>query len=440
MDNNTIADDASSLWRSPIFLRFWGADGFFDLARQSSIVVIPLIGALTLNATPFQMGVLGAAATTPSLIISLIAGVWVDRLPRRTTMVVVAACRFLFMASIPVLWWFDLLTVWLLAGIAFLGGTTTLFFDLSRLAWMPSLVGRRRLSDANGKMHASQSAAQMVGPTVGGAAAGAFSPPLAMLVDAPASLIATILVRGLPSTHGSSERSRGSVWRQAVTGLKLSVRNPILRTTIGTSGLTSLFGHVFLAVYVLYMATSLTLSSFEIGLVFGIGGFGALIGSFLAAPLARQFGVGRTIAAGWLLFGLGGLPIPLAILVPEYALPLVIFSEFLQWLVLPIAEVNQLSLRQAITPDHLLGRVSASYRFFVSGMIPVGSLLGGVLGTLVGLQTTLLIGVAGMLGAFVWVAFSPVRAIGEHPEEPLELATTAGDPDTFELVRSESSS
>jgi MFS family permease len=429
MNDKSNVDDAASLWRSPIFLRFWCADAFLDLARQSSIVVIPLIGALTLDASPFEMGVLGAAATAPSLLISLIAGVWVDQLPRRATMIIAALARCLLALSIPVLWWLDILGVWLLAAITFLGGTTSLFFDLSRMAWLPSLVGRTRLADANGKMNASKSTAQMVGPTIGGAVAGATLPPLAMLLDVPASLGSALLMRGVSADESSSTatRRKGSAWRQGIEGLSLSLRNPILRATIASSGLTSLFGHVFLAVYVLYMANALGLSSFEIGLVFGIGGFGALIGSFLAAPLAQRFGVGRTISAGWLLFGLGGLPIPLAILVPEYALPLVIFSEFFQWLVLPLAEVNQLSLRQAITPDSHLGRVSASSRFFVAGMVPIGSVLGGALGSLIGLQATLLVGVFGMLAAFVWIAASPVRSIGVHPKEPMNLEPAPGD-------------
>ena len=425
MEPYATTDDSSPLWQSRSFLYFWGADGFLDLARQSSIVVIPLIGALTLGASPFEMGILGAAATAPSLLISLFAGVWVDQLPRRLTMISSALVRCLLVASIPILWQLDLLSVWLLAGIAFLSGAMALFFDLSRLAWMPSLIGRSRLPDANGKIEASRSAAQMAGPAAGGAAAGAISPPFAMLIDAPASLIAAVLIRKVPGGEHrgtrSSQSSSASVWRQAFDGLSISLRNPLLRATIGASGLTSLFGHIFLAVYVLFMATALELSSFEIGLVFGVGGFGALIGSLLAAPLADRFGVGRTISAGWLLFGLGGLPIPLAILVPEYALVLVVASEFFQWMVLPIAEVNQLSLRQAITPDSHLGRVSASYRFLVNGMIPVGSLIGGVLGSLVGLPATLLIGVAGMLGAFVWVVLSPIRSVYRQPSEPLEL-------------------
>jgi predicted MFS family arabinose efflux permease len=417
MDQKAIPDDATSLLRSPAFRRIWGAEGLIDLARQSSIVVIPLIGAVTLEATPFQMGLLGASASAPSLLVSLIAGVWVDRLPRRGSMIASAGVRCLLVLSIPVLWWFNALTVWLLAGIAFLAGTTGLFFDLARLAWLPALVGRARLSDANGKMQASRSAAQMIGPAIGGAVASAATPPLGMMVDAPASLVSAILLRKVPPEQRDHQDGNGreSIWRQAINGLVLSLRNPILRATIGASGLTGLFGHVFLSVYVLYMASVLDLSSFEIGMVFGIGGLGALIGSFLAAPIAARFGTGRAITAGWLLFGLGGLPIPLAFMVPEYALALVIFSEFVQWMVLPVAEVNQLSLRQAVTPDRYLGRVAASYRFFVGGMVPIGSLIGGGLGSLIGLPATLLVGVFGMLLAFLWIVVSPVRSIRHLP-------------------------
>jgi predicted MFS family arabinose efflux permease len=427
MDYNSNKGGDISLWRWPAFRRVWSADGLIDLGRQSSIVVIPLIGALTLDASPFQMGVLGASSAAPALLVSLIAGVWIDRLPRRGLMIVSAALRCLLVLSIPALWWADLLTVWLLAGIAFLAGAAGLFFDLARLSWLPALVGRHRLSDANGKMQASQSAAQMIGPSIGGAVAGASAPPIGMLVDAPASLVSAILMSKVPSDQPAigASRVRESVWGQAIDGLKLCLRHPILRATIGASGLTGLFGHVFLSVYVLYMATTLELSSFEIGLVFGIGGFGALIGSFLASPLAVRFGTGRTITAGWLLFGLGGLPIPLAFMVPEYALALVIFSEFFQWMVLPIAEVNQLSLRQAVTPDRYLGRVAASHRFLVGGMVPLGALIGGTLGSFIGLPATLLIGVAGMLLAFLWIVVSPVRNVRELPNGDPDIATSA---------------
>jgi MFS family permease len=424
-----MSEASPSLWRHPAFLRLWTADALFDLARQSSIVVIPLIGALTLDATPFQMGVLGAASTAPSLLISLAAGVWVDRLPRRRTMAIAALLRFVLMGSIPLLWWAGLLSIWLLVGIAFLGGTMTLMFDLARHAWLPALIGRKRLLEANGRMHASHSVAQMAGPTLGGAVAGVLLPPLAMLIDAVSSGTSALVAGKIPGEDRATQPTgpRIPLWRQALDGLRFALGDRTLRATIGASGVTSLFGHVFLAVYVLYMANSLQLSSFEIGLVFALGGFGALLGSFLAAPLARKFGVGWTIIAGWLLFGLGGLPIPLAILVPAYALILVVASEFFQWLVLSVAEVNQLSLRQAITPDDYLGRVSATYRFTVNGMVPVGSLLGGVLGTLVGIQATLLIGVGGMLLAFVWVLLSPLRGMRETPAEPVQVSPAPGD-------------
>ena len=417
------------LWRSNSFVNLWASDSALDLARQSSIVVIPLVGALTLGANPLQMGILGAATSAPSLLISLFAGVWVDRLPRRPTMVATSLVRVALVALIPLLWWLGLLNIWLLIGIAFLTGTMSLIFELCRLAWLPQIVGRPRLADANGKMEATRSVAQTGGPLVGGGAAGVVGPPLAMLVDAFSSLLSALFAGRIrhPDRSHAQAPARRAMLQQAAEGLRVSLRNPILRATIGASGMNNMFGHVFLAVYVLYMANVLGLTSFEIGLVFGVGGIGALIGSLAASRLSARFGVGRTITVAWLFFGLGGLPIPLAFLVPEYALILVVASEFVQWMVLPIADVNQLSLRQAITPDQYLGRVSASYRFIVYGLVPVGSLIGGGLGTLIGLQATLLVGVFGMLVAFVWIALSPVRAIESFPAEPQDLMPAPGD-------------
>jgi MFS family permease len=430
---STMKDRTQSvagLWRHSGFLRLWAADSFYQVDRQMSVVVVPLIGAITLDANAFQMGFLLAATTAPALVIGLIAGVWIDRLPRRTVMIVAASGRGLVVSAVPVLWFTGTLTIEILALCAFLGGALAIFFEIGRQAWLPGLIGRDRLVEANGKIGATRSIAQMLGPSIGGGLAGIVAAPYALLVAG----ITNVTAAGLVSRAGGDDRAPASsgprqpAWRQALDGLALAYRNRILRATIGAGSVVALFGHVFIAVYVLYMANYLHLSAFAIGLVFGVGGFGALLGSLLAAPVARRFGIGRTVIAGWLLFGLGGLPIPLAILVPEYALPLVLFSELFQWMVLEIADINQLSLRQAITPDEYLGRISATDRFVVAGMIPIGSLIGGALGSLVGVPATLLIGVGGMMLAFLWVLLSPLRSLHTQPSEPMQLVPSpSGD-------------
>ena len=187
-----------------------------------------------------------------------------------------------------------------------------------------------------------------------------------------------------------------------------------------SAAMTAFFGDVFLAVYVLYMVNVLGLSASMVGLVFGLGGLGALVGATLAAPVARRIGVGPAVIAGRVMFGLCGAPVPLAVLIPSLALPLVMTAEFLQWMMLLIAEVNSLSLRQAITPDRYLGRVNATSKFLVGGSLPLGALLGGALGELIGLKATLLVGIVGFVLAASWVYFSPLRHLHEQPE-PLEI-------------------
>lgn len=211
----------------------------------------------------------------------------------------------------------------------------------------------------------------------------------------------------------AGERSR--LGREIAEGLRAVAGDPVLRAMTGASATTSLFGYVFLAVYVLYLDHDLHLGPTAIGLVFGCGGIGSLLGSALAEPAARRFGTGPTIVLGRLLFGLAGLTIPLAVHFPHYALPLVVASEFLQWGMLVIADVNQIGLRLALTPGRLHGRVNATVRFMVSGMVPLGSLAGGALGEALGFPATLVVGALGMMTAAAWFAGSPVPRLRRPP-------------------------
>src|SRR5262249_54490323 len=163
------------------------------------------------------------------------------------------------------------------------------------------------------------------------------------------------------------------------------------------TGIVNLGGYTFLAVYVLYMTRNLGLGPEAVGFVFAAGGVGALAGSVLANRISTQIGIGTTLIISLVLFGVFCLTVPLAVLFPRYALPLILAAEFLQWLTLLIFHINALSLRQAITPHHLLGRVNSCVRFVVLGFQPIGSLLGGVLGERLGLPVTLVIGAVVML-------------------------------------------
>jgi MFS family permease len=195
-------------------------------------------------------------------------------------------------------------------------------------------------------------------------------------------------------------------------------RHAVLRPLVLSTATTEFFAYVFFAVYVLYFTRELRLSATAIGLVFATGGVGALIGAVLAAPLARRFGQGPAIVVAQLLFGVSGLVIPLAALFPTIALEMVIASEFAQWLFIMVVNVNAVSLRQALTPDRLRGRVNATFRFLVVGPQPLGSLLGGFLGGLIGLPGTLVVGEIGMLLAVLWLVASPLPGLRDAGDAP----------------------
>jgi MFS family permease len=192
-------------------------------------------------------------------------------------------------------------------------------------------------------------------------------------------------------------------------GVRYVVHQPVLRALVGCSAVTNLFGFAFLAVYVLYMVEDLDLGSTAIGLVFATGGAGAFIGAVVAGRVAGRLGTGWTLIAAQFGFGVTGLLVPLAVLVPRVALPLVVASEFLQWLTLLVYIVNATSLRQRLTDHRIQGRVNATFATAAWGMQPLGSLLGGWLGSTIGLPWTLVVGEAGMFVAFAWLLASPLR-------------------------------
>lgn len=408
-----------SLWRNSAFLNLWAAETISQFGAQVTLITLPLIAALTLAASPLQMGLLSAAMTAPSLLLGLFVGVWVDRLRRRPILIAADLARAIALVVIPLAWWSGFLSFPLLYAVAIVVGSFTVVFDVAYISFLPSLIRRDQLVDGNSKLEMSVSTAQVGGPAIGGLLVGAISAPLVLLLDA-LSYVASAVFLARIRDHERIARSqpvRGTMRADIVEGLRVVVRSEVLRALAFSSSLLTLFGWAFLAVYVLYMTGELGLGPAAVGLVFGAGGVGALIGAIIAAPTSRRFGTGPTILSARIAFGAGGLLVPVALSVPEFALELVVAAEFLQWLALVTADVNARALRQALTPDRLLGRVNATFKVIVGGAIPVGSLLGGALGELVGIRATLLIGVAGMLLAVIPLFLSPLWKIATPPDD-----------------------
>jgi MFS family permease len=418
---------APGLWGDREFLKFWAASAISDVGSQVSTLALPLIAALTLGATPWQMGLLSAAGAAPVLVVSLVAGVWVDRLRRRPVMIAADVARAVLLLAIPLATALGALTIEILYAIALLAGGLTVLFDVAFLSFIPSLVRAEQLIDANSKLEMTSSAAQVAGPGIGGTLISALGAPFAVLLDALSFLGSALFLLRTRVSEALPGRAEGrGVMVEVREGLSVVVRHPILGALARCSATTGLFSGMFLSVYVLYMTRDLDLGPVAVGLVFATGGVGSLAGALVAGWAARRYGPGPAMLHAILVFGLSGMAIPLAVLVPRVALPMVVASEFAQWMMIVIYYVNAVSVRQAIAPDRLLGRINATTRFLARGAFPIGSLMGGGLGAIIGVPLTLVVATCGLLLAVVWLVLSPVRNLRAMPtrERPREVAVT----------------
>lgn len=401
----------SGLLRQQDFVRFWLAQTVSQFGSFVTTLALPLLAAITLDASPFEMGVLAAAGTLPNLLFGLHVGVWVDRLRRRPIMIAADFGRAALLLIIPIASLLDMLSLPLLTAVAFAVGTLTVCFDVSYMSYLPTLVSDEQLIDANSKLEGSVAIAQVIGPGLAGFLVALITAPFAILVDAVTFVYSGIMVGRIehPERLPKPSNEEQLIRREIGEGLRVVIHHPILRALAGCGSLISLAGNAFLAVYVLYMKRDLGLSAAEIGFVFAVGGVGAFIGSLLAGPVAKRMGQGRAMIAAQLGFGISGLVIPLAVLAPSVALAMVVFAEFAQWLALLIYFINAMSLRQSITPDALRGRVNATNRIATAGMWPIGALLGGFMGGLIGLPQTLAATELILVLPVTWLLLSPLR-------------------------------
>jgi MFS family permease len=406
------------LWRHAEFLKLWAGQTISLFGTQVSQLAIPLAAALVLNASPAQMGLLGAFEFAPFLLLSLFAGVWVDRMYRRPVLIVADIGRALLLGSIPAAGLLGVLRIEQLYVVGLLTGVLTVFFDVAYQSYLPVLVSREHLVEGNSKLEVSRSVAQIAGPGVAGALVQLVSAPIAVLVDAlsfVASVISLLFIRTREPAPVRHEGKAGSIWFELREGLGVVLENPVLRSIAGCTGTSNLFGNAMQAVFVLYVTRELGLQPAVIGLIYAVSGPGALFGAVVAGELARRFGLGATIISSIVLTQGANVLVPLAS-GPLYVITVVLMAaSFFSGLGNPIYNINQVSLRQAITPDRLQGRMNASMRFIVWGTIPIGALLGGALGEAIGLRPTIAVLALCSLLAPLWVVFSPVRQLRVQP-------------------------
>lgn len=408
----------STLWRHPDFLKLWTGQSISLLGSQVTLLALPLTAILTLKATAFQMGVLRALQYAPALLIGLFAGAYIDRLRRRPILMAADAGRALLLGSIPLVALAGALSMGYLYGVAFLVGTLTVIFEVAYLAFLPALVGRAHLMDANVKLGASESVAQLAGPGLGGLLVQALTAPLAIAADAITFVVSvfSLALIHAPEARPAATRER-HIWREIGEGLRLALGHPILRATLIGAGITNFFAAILNSLFVLYATARLHLSPATIGAIFVLASVGGLAGAIATQWVTRHLGPGPTLLLAMLLIGVGTLVVPLAGGPAWLTVSLITAGLSVTAIGDSFWNINAVSLRQALVPDRLMGRVTASGRFVIWGAQPFGALLGGALGAIFDLRIALAVAACGFLFSFVALALSPLRTLRELPPQ-----------------------
>jgi len=409
---------AGALWSHRDFLKLWAGQSISEVGSQVSQLAIPWLAAVGLHATPLEFSLLGVLGFLPFILFALPAGVWVDRLRRRQILIVGDGARAILLALIPILWAAGVLRIWHLLILQFVVGIFTVFFDVSYQSYLPALVEREHLVDGNSKLQLTVSIAQVAGPSLSGGLIAALTAPYAIVADAISYVVSTAFMLRMRHRENlprqDADEPRPKMWPQVKEGLAWVLGNRSLRSIAGCTGTSNFFYSLLFSIVVLYAVRNLHLSSVEVGSVFAVGSVGSIIGALVANRLQKRIGVGPSIVACACCFSTSGIAFPLA---PRaFPLPVLMLGMAVGGFGGVAYNITQVSLRQAITPERLQGRMNAAMRWVVWGTIPLGTLLGGVVGQTVGLRTALWAGAIGAMPTFLWVLLSPVLSIRTMPE------------------------
>ncbi|MFG1707974.1 MFS transporter [Nonomuraea sp. M3C6] len=401
------------LLREHDFRGLFLADTASQAGTQILMLALPLVAVTALRASEFEVGLLAACQTLAFVMIGLPAGAIVDRLRKRAVMIVSDWARAAALVSVPLAWWLDVLSIYQLYAVALVLGVFTVFFDVAYQSYLPHLVERERLVEGNSALEVVRTVAQLGGPSAGGYLIQFLSAPFALVATVAGFAWSALCLGTIRKRETLSRERRAHLGKEIAEGVRFVFGQRLLRRIAGCTATSNLFGAMAQPMIVLLLARELGLGAGAIGLLMAAGGLGGVIGALLNARLSRLVGQGPTM---WLAIA---VPAPLMFMLPwveaDWRLGLFALFEFVGGAGVVVYNVTQLSFRQSITPEPLLGRMNATMRFLVWGTLPLGGLLGGVLGEVIGVRNTLLVAAGGACLAFLWVFTSPMRTMRELP-------------------------
>jgi len=418
-----------SLWRKRDFMFLWTGQASSEIGSAVTLLAIPIAAVVLLKSTTLEVAILSGLGMVPSMLFALPAGVIVDRVAKRKLMLWCDIGRFLLLASIPLatlpglhVTYAQLLIVTLFSGLLAVG------FDIAYQTYLPGVLTGEELMEANGRLGTTASFAEFVGPSLGGGLVGLLGAARAISADAATyalSVVSLLLIRK-PEPEPEPRAAGRSMRREIAEGFGFVVKHPILRNVVACMGTFNFFVSMISAVEIVFLVRILHVSPAGVGLVFSFSAIGGMLAGLAAGRLSKLIGSARLIWVSALVFGLPTFAMPLAS--PGWGALLFAGGNFFYLFRGVVFGIAQVTYRQAITPAELLGRVTASQRFLTGSGMPLGALVGGVLGTEIGVRETLWVAVAGSWCAGLWVFFSPLRTMRDLdvPEEPQSDGSPAG--------------
>lgn len=407
-----------SLWRNGPFLRMWTGQTASSVGTQLGGLAIPVLAVSVLQATEFEVGLLSAVQTAAFLLIGLPAGAWVDRWLKRRVMLFADLSRAVVLASVPILFFAGILSIWQLVVIGAIVGVASVFFDVAYQSYLPVLVEPAKLGEGNSKLETTGQLARIAGPALSGALLAVVRPAVLVGIDALTflfSFVALSTIRDREVAKPVAERKKLVI--EIAEGMSFVVNEPLLRRIVLTTSTTNLFGVLAMTMIPILVLRQLDISPVIYGIGISLGAIGGLLGAMFSARIARLIGEGTAIPVAGVVSGIAIGGMALMAVFPEAAIPLFVVSEFLYSFAVLVYNIAQVTFRQRICPPQLLGRMNASIRFVVWGVLPIGGLASGLLSTAIGIESTIIIGAVGSILACAFVVFSPLLGMREMPQQ-----------------------
>ena len=405
-----------SLWKDPDFLKIWTAQSTSNLGRM--MMVVPLVAILILEARPYQMAILGGATTAAGLAFGLLAGPWIDRSRRRIVLVITDLGSAAALASVAVAHFLFELHIEHLYAVAFVNGSLGIFNEVATRSYLPSLIERDRLLEANSKIAASDSVVEQIGFSVGGFIAQLASAIAASIVQTVTFLVSGLLILAIrkPEPVPPKPATRPNIRREIADGYRFIGHNRIL-LVMAISGVTLAgAGGIYGGMITLFAISEIGFLPGPLGVIYGLGGVSSLIGALFATRVTQRFGIGNTMFLGAFIYGVIGFLIPLSptqiwIAAIFFILPQLFGDGFMI-----MHDINRRSLQQSVIPENYLGRVIGAMKVSEMAAALVGVSISGVVAETMGLRAALFIGSVLMVIAAVILLHPAIRSIKTIPE------------------------